>query len=257
LGRLRLLEADPATLLDFPQLLRLIDRRTSIPRIRFTTSHPFDATDRLFEAMAECESVCEWLHLPVQSGSNRLLRAMRRGYTAEAYLKKIDRLRQLVPDICLSTDLIVGFPGETDEDFAATIRLMEAVGYDNAYIFKYSPRPGTDAAAREDDVPDPVKGERNQALLGLQARIERAKREALVGRRVEILVEEKGKFARQWFGYTRGHHGVIVESPQELLGQTVQATVTRGTEHTLIGELDATCTVSSRWLGPPPPANPP
>jgi len=282
LGRLRLLEDDPDSLLDFPQLLRLIDaslkeqdasgwrgaeapirpeRTTPIVRrredgwgraatgparvrIRFTTSHPFDANERLFEAMRDCESVCEYLHLPVQSGSNRILRAMRRGYTAEAYLKKIERLRQLVPEISLSTDIIVGFPGETQEDFEGTVRLMREVGYDYAYIFKYSPRPGTDAAAREDDVPQAVKDERNQILLALQQQLSHAKHTAMEGREVEILVVQRGRFERQWFGQTRGHHGVIVESPEELIGRTVQARITRGTEHTLFGEV--ACHASSR-----------
>ncbi|MBI3083555.1 MAG: radical SAM protein [Candidatus Omnitrophica bacterium] len=273
LGRLRLLEEDPGALLDFPQLLRLIDasiqglagpatapphasspRRTIAVvgsgrmgalapchppglRIRFTTSHPFDATERLFAAMRDCPSVCEALHLPVQSGSNRILRAMRRGYTAEAYLRKIERLRQLVPEVSLSTDIIVGFPGETDEDFEATVRLMREARYDNAYIFKYSPRPGTDAAAREDDVPQEAKEERNQVLLKLQEEITLARHRALEGCLVEILVEQRGRFEGQWFGRTRGHHGVIVESPEDLLGKLVQAKIARGTAHTLFGSL--------------------
>ncbi len=272
LGRLCLLEEAPDTLLDFPQLLRLIDAslRGAAPqpgaalrgrpdggrfagpapvRIRFTTSHPFDATERLFEAMRDCPSVCESLHLPVQSGSNSILRAMRRGYTAEAYLKKIERLRALVPAIGLSTDIIVGFPGETDDDFQETVRLMREVRYDNAYIFKYSPRPGTDAAAREDDVPQAVKDARNQELLALRAEIVLAKHQALEGSQVEILVEQRGKFERQWFGRSRAHHGVIVESPNDLIGQTVFVRVTRGTEHTLFGEL--TCSASLPSLVPP------
>ena len=284
LGRLRLLEEDPDSLLDFPQLLRLIDAslrslngsgscrcatpavlavpipplgrsfsdtvpcrcaqpggpRSAPPapvRIRFTTSHPFDAHERLFEAMRDCESVCECLHLPVQSGSDRILRAMRRGYTARAYLEKIHRLRELIPDISLSTDIIVGFPGETDEDFQATVRLMREVRYDNAYIFKYSPRPGTDAAAREDDIPQAVKEERNQMLLVLRDQMCLERHRALEGSRVEILVEERGRFERQWFGRTRRQHGVILESPEDLRGHLVQASITRGSEHTLYGEL--------------------
>ena len=227
-------------------------------RVRFTTSHPFDAHERLFEAMRECESACEWLHLPVQSGSNRILRAMRRGYTAEAYLNKIKRLRELVPDISLSTDIIVGFPGETDEDFEATARLMREVRYDNAYVFKYSPRPGTDAAAREDDVPQEIKEARNQTLLALQAQIDQANHQALEGAEVEILVEQRGKFERQWFGRTRGNHGVIVESPDDLLGTFQQVRITRGTVHTLFGELaTGPCNASSRSLVRPPLASPP
>jgi len=162
---------------------------------------------------------------------------MRRGYTAEAYLKKIELLRSYIPDISLCTDIIVGFPGETEEDFKATARLMREVRYDNAYIFKYSPRPGTDAAAREDDVPQAVKEARNQALLALQEELSLARHRGLEGRQLEILVEERGKKSAQWFGRTRGYHGVIVESPEDLRGHTVQAKVTRGTQHTLFGEL--------------------
>ncbi len=253
LGRLRLLEENPDALLDFPQLLRMIDvslasggRAATGPagsgiRIRFTTSHPFDATERLFATMRDCESVCEYLHLPVQSGSNRILRLMRRGYTAESYLKKIELLKQRVPEISLSTDIIIGFPGETEEDFQATVRLMKEVSYDNAYIFKYSPRPGTDAALKEDDVPKEVKEQRNQTLLALQAEIQGKRYQGWEGRQVEILVEDKGRFEQQWFGRTRGNQGVIVEgieSGSALVGQLVSATVTRGTAHTLFGKLE-------------------
>jgi len=255
LGRMRLLEEDPGALLDFPKLLRLIDSASPAIRIRFTTSHPIDAHERLFAAMRDCESVCESLHLPVQSGSNRILRAMRRGYTAEAYLKKIELLRSYVPDISFSTDIIVGFPGETDEDFEATVRLMREVCYDYAYIFKYSPRPGTDAASKEDNIPHEVKEERNQQLLALQEEACAARHQTLVGTLVEILVERRGKFEGQWFGKTRGSHGVILDSPEDLLGQTVDARITRGTAHTLFGELRQPCNVFLRSLDLPPLAN--
>ncbi|MDP3722551.1 MAG: radical SAM protein [Candidatus Omnitrophota bacterium] len=252
---------DVPGLLDFPALLRMIDASTraagtgsprsalrgrpdggrfAVPiRIRFTTSHPFDAHERLFEAMRDCDSVCEWLHLPVQSGANRILRAMRRGYTAEAYLKKIEQVRRLVPEVSLSTDVIVGFPGETEEEFEATVRLMREVGYDHAYLFKYSPRPGTDAAAREDDVPRQAKEDRHQRLLALQQQIDLERHRRLEGRRVEILVEQRGRFDGQWFGRTRGNHGVIVESPISLIGQAVEVRVTRATAQTLFGRLHA------------------
>jgi tRNA-2-methylthio-N6-dimethylallyladenosine synthase len=275
LGRLRLLEQDADALLDFPQLLRSIDaslqgphlggwRGAGVPRrpqpttpivrrgedggggtatgpaqvrIRFTTSHPFDANERLFRAMAECRSVCEWLHLPAQSGSNRILRAMRRGYTVEHYLTKIEQLRRLVPTISLSTDIIVGFPGETEEDVEATARLLREVRYDSAYLFKYSPRPGTEAAAREDDVPHEVKEARHQELLALQGHIEAQRAKALEGQVMEILVEEPGKFGGQWFGRTRGNHGVVVASPARLAGQLVPVRMTRAVAHTLFGEV--------------------
>lgn len=248
LGRRRLLEEDPDALLDFPALLRKIEaslrtlrsgdsplRGQSPLRVRFTTSHPIDATDRLFEAMRDCDSVCEWLHLPVQSGSNRILRAMRRGYTVEAYLRKIESVRRLVPGVSLSTDLIIGFPGETDEDFQATRRLVREVGFDNAYIFQYSPRPGTDAAAREDDVPPEVKRARLTALLAEQQAIGLARQQALVGQEVEILIETLGTRAGQWFGRMRGHFGVIIESEEPLRGLRLPVTITSATPRTLFG----------------------
>jgi len=215
--------------------------------VRFTTSHPFDATPRLFEAMRDSASVCEWLHLPVQAGSNRILRVMRRGYTREAYLEKIAALRQLIPDISLSTDIIVGFPGECDEDFQQTVSLMREVEYDNAYIFKYSPRPGTDAAAWVDDVPREVKEERNQILLALQDEISLKRHKRFEGRTIEVLVEGPGKHTGQLFGRTRGNHGVIVparpelhggggEGPSMLVGETVHVRITRAMAHTLFGE---------------------
>ena len=243
LGRLRLLEEDPETLLDFPQLLRLIDdSMISNIRVRFTTSHPFDAHERLFTAMRDCESVCESLHLPVQSGSNRILRAMRRGYTAEAYLKKIETLRRYVPEISFSTDIIVGFPGETEQDFQATVRLMKDVRYDNAYIFKYSPRPGTDAAAKEDDVPQEVKEARNQRLLAFQEECERTLHQNFVGRRVEILIERPARHANQWFGRTRGNHGVLVEDSRLHVGWLGQVDITHSIEHTLFATSTRTFT---------------
>ena len=242
LGRLRLLEEDPTALLDFPTLLRLIDAslrgQSPTMRVRFTTSHPFDATPRLFEAMRECRSACEWLHLPVQSGSNRLLRAMRRGYTREAYLDRIRQLRRLIPDISLSTDIIVGFPGETEDDFQQTVSLLREVEYDSAYIFKYSPRPGTDAAARSDDVPREVKAERNQALLALQDAISLKRHRRFEGSAVEVLIEGPGKQPGQLFGRTRGNHGVILEGQTSLIGQTLDVEITRTTAHTLFGKPD-------------------
>jgi tRNA-2-methylthio-N6-dimethylallyladenosine synthase len=187
--------------------------------------------------MRDCESVCESLHLPVQSGSDRILRAMRRGYTAQAYLKKIEQLRRDVPEISLSTDIIVGFPGETDEDFDATARLMRDVGFDNAYIFKYSPRPGTDAAAREDDVPQEIKEDRNQRLLALQRDILEHKQRAMLETTTELLIEGPGKRPGQWFGRTRGYFSAIVEHDRPLTGQFVQARITRAAGSTLFGEL--------------------
>ena len=228
--------ADAPRLVDFPALLRAIDAKTSIERVRFTTSHPFDAHEELFRAMAECRSVCEYLHLPVQSGSDRILRAMRRGYTAESYLEQIARLRALVPHVALSTDIIVGFPGETEADFEATQALMDRVRYDSAFVFKYSPRPGTEAEGWIDDVPQTVKERRNQAILELQARISREQLETWVGREVEVLVEERNRRG-QLMGKSRRNTTVVVDGPDALIGELVLARVARVTDTTLIGDV--------------------
>ena len=235
LGRVKLLQTDPEQLLDFPALLRRIQERAPVPRLRFTTSHPFDAHPRLFEAMRECPSVCEWLHLPVQSGSDRVLRGMRRGYTRRAYLETIEQVRARIPDISLSTDIIVGFPGETEDDFQETVRLLREVKYDNAYLFKYSPRPGTAAAARVDDVAQDVKEVRHHALLELQDEIALTRHRQFEGRAVEVLIEGPGKQPGQLFGHTRGNHGVIFERPASLIGELVGVTITRATPRTLFG----------------------
>jgi tRNA-2-methylthio-N6-dimethylallyladenosine synthase len=227
---------DAPRLVDFPALLRAIDQKTSIDRVRFTTSHPFDAHEELFRAMAECRTVCEFLHLPVQTGSDPVLRAMRRGYTADSYLAQIARLRTLVPEVALSTDIIVGFPGETEADFEATCALMERVRYDSAFVFKYSPRPGTEAAGWSDDVPQPVKERRNQVILTLQARISREKLEAWVGGEVEVLVEERNRRG-QLTGKSPGNTTVVLEGPDALIGELVPVRVTRVTGTTMIGEL--------------------
>ncbi|MGH7359365.1 MAG: MiaB/RimO family radical SAM methylthiotransferase, partial [Candidatus Rokuibacteriota bacterium] len=227
--------AEPSRLIDFPTLLRAIDGKTSIERVRFTTSHPFDAHEELFRAMADCRSACEFLHLPVQSGSDRMLRAMRRGYTVDAYLAKLERLRGLVPDVALSTDIIVGFPGETEADFEATCALMERVRYDSAFVFKYSPRPGTEAAGWPDDVPQPVKERRNQAVLELQGRISRETLDTWVGRDVEVLVEERNRRG-QLTGKNRRNTTVVLDGPDALVGALVPVRVGRVTGTTMIGE---------------------
>jgi len=230
-----LAEATPE-LVDFPALLRQIDAKTSIPRVRFTTSHPFDAHEELFRAMADCPSVCESLHLPVQSGSDRILKAMRRGYTVESYRTKVARLRELVPDVALSTDIIVGFPGETEEDFEATAALMAEIEYDSAFVFKYSARPGTEAAAWADAVPRAVKEARNQALLALQAGISRRRLERWIDREVEVLVEERNRRG-QLAGHTRRNVNVVCDGPDSMIGELVGVRVDRATPTTLIGAL--------------------
>jgi tRNA-2-methylthio-N6-dimethylallyladenosine synthase len=161
---------------------------------------------------------------------------MRRGYTRESYLAQIDRLRALVPEVALSTDIIVGFPGETEADFEATCALMERVRYESAFVFKYSPRPGTEAAGWPDDVPQPVREHRNQVILELQGRISREKLATSVGGEVEVLVEERNRRG-QLSGKNRGNTTVVFDGPDPLIGELVTVRVTRVTETTMIGEL--------------------
>ncbi len=169
--------------------LRTADGRPAIPRLRFVTSHPWDLSDRLVAALADCPSVCEHLHLPVQSGDDAVLRRMGRQYTIEHYRERLDRIREAVPGITASTDVIVGFCGETEEQFQRTLRLLEDVRYDQVFAAAYSPRPGTPASRLADDVPPDVKRRRLNELLAIQESIGQARNEALRGREVEVLVD--------------------------------------------------------------------
>jgi tRNA-2-methylthio-N6-dimethylallyladenosine synthase len=174
---------------EFGELLRACDAVDGIERIRFTSPHPKDFREPVIAALAECESVCEQVHLPLQSGSARMLKAMRRTYTPERYLALVDRLRDAVPDLALGTDVIVGFPGESEDDFRATLDLVEQVRYDSAFTFIYSPRHGTEAAALPDQVPDDVKHERLERLVDVVQRIAAERNRERVGRVEEVLVE--------------------------------------------------------------------
>ena len=174
---------------DFSGLLRRLSDETPIERIRFMTSHPKDVSIRLIEALAQLEPLCEHLHLPVQSGSDRILEAMRRGYASADYLALVERLRTAVPDLSLTTDVIVGFPGETENDFAATLELVESVGYDSAFTFIYSPRTGTRAAAFADAVPADVANDRMTRLVAAVQRSALKRNQAYVGREQVVLVE--------------------------------------------------------------------
>jgi tRNA-2-methylthio-N6-dimethylallyladenosine synthase len=175
--------------IEFGELLRACDAVDGIERIRFTSPHPKDFRAPVVAAMAECASVCEQVHLPLQSGSSRLLKRMRRTYDRERYLALVDRLRAAIPDLALGTDIIVGFPGETEEDFAETLEVVEEVGYESAFTFVFSPRRGTEAAEFSDQVPEEVKRERIERLIDLCQRIARDRNQARVGLVEEVLVE--------------------------------------------------------------------
>jgi tRNA-2-methylthio-N6-dimethylallyladenosine synthase len=174
---------------EFGELLRACDAVDGIERIRFTSPHPKDFRRPVIEAMAECDAVCEHAHLPLQSGSTRLLKIMRRTYSRERYLRLVDDLRAGIPDLALTTDIIVGFPGETEDDFRETLEVVEEVGFDGAFTFVYSPRVGTDAAAMADQVPAEVKRERIERLVEVVQRQAAARNEQRVGRVEEVLVE--------------------------------------------------------------------
>src|SRR3954464_3878025 len=174
---------------DFGELLRACDAVDGIDRIRFTSPHPKDFRRPVIEAIAECDAVCEHTHLPLQSGSTRVLKAMRRTYSRERYLRLVDELRDAVPDLALTTDIIVGFPGETEDDFRETLDVVEEVGFDGAYTFVYSPREGTEAATAPDQVPAEVKHERIERLVETAQHAAHARNQERVGRVEEVLVE--------------------------------------------------------------------
>src|SRR5690349_4057340 len=179
----------PGIRTEFGELLRACDAVDGIERIRFTSPHPKDFREPVIAAMAECASVCEHVHLPLQSGSTRLLKMMRRTYTRERYVALAERMRDAIPDLAFGTDIIVGFPGETEDDFAETLDVVEEMRYDSAFTFVYSPRAGTEAAAMADQIPHETKIERMERLVEATQRIARERNQARVGRVEEVLVE--------------------------------------------------------------------
>ena len=225
--------------LTFPGLLHRINGIEGLERIRFTTSHPQDLSAELIEAYASLEKLCEHLHLPVQCGSDAVLRRMRRGYTLAGYRDRIRRLRDRCPDVALSTDIIVGFPGESDGDFARTLEILEEVEYDDLYGFAYSPRPQT-AAARfyPDDVPVEVKKERLDEVLRLQREISLKKNRKRIGLVEEILVEGLSKLkGNQIAGRTRDNRIVNAFGPDTLTGQIIRVRITGASANSLLGEV--------------------
>jgi len=195
----------------FAELLRMVGR-VGIPRVRFITSHPVNFDDEIIEAVADTPSVCQFIHLPVQSGSNRVLKRMAREYIREFYLDRVSKVRELLPDATISTDLIVGFPGETEAEFEETLSLYREVRYDMAYMFIYSEREGTPAAIHFDDIERGVKIERLTRLIELSKEISLERNNTWIGREVEVLV--KGPAAERGFvqGHTSGNHVVLVNA---------------------------------------------
>ncbi len=228
--------------IDFADLLgKIQEAAPSIPRIRFITSHPKDAHTKLFTAMRDLPSVCEHLHLPVQSGSDRILRRMKREHTRDWYLDQVGEYRSLIPGGSLTTDLIVGFPGETDKDFEETLRLAEEAQFDSLYAFTYSERPGTPATKLEDDVPEAEKSRRLQEVMRLQRSISLKKNQALLGSTQEVLFESKTRRNEgRYVGRTRSYKRVVVSSMQDLVGQILPVKIMAAADETLLGELALT-----------------
>ncbi len=224
--------------LPFPRLLEAVAAIPGIRRIRFTSGHPSGVTDELIRLYREEPKLCHHLHLPVQSGSTTVLSRMRRGYTREQYLAAVQRLRDAVPSIAITTDVIVGFPGETEEDFQQTRTLMEEARFDNAFIFKYSPRPGTVSATWDDDISEEEKARRNQILLGDQDVRGTIMNQSLVGTTQEILVEGPSlRNKERWSGRTSSNK-IVIFTPQTTLqpGDAVTLTITRAAPQTLYAE---------------------
>jgi tRNA-2-methylthio-N6-dimethylallyladenosine synthase len=219
---------------DFADLLRAVGAVRGVRRLRFTSPYPTGFSERVMTAMAETPAVCEHVHLPAQSGSTRVLKRMLRRYTRDRYLEVVDALRRAVPNLALTTDLIVGFPGETEADFAETLSLVEAVGFDDAYTFRYSPREGTPATRLKDAVPDAVAGERLERLVALVRGIARRKNIGLVGSSHEVLVEGKAKRGELLQARTRTNKVALVPGPDAWIGsyRTVRFTGTTGSTFT-------------------------
>jgi tRNA-2-methylthio-N6-dimethylallyladenosine synthase len=223
---------------NFSNLLRDINKISGIERIRFMTSHPKDLSDELICTMAECENVCEHLHLPVQSGSNRILKAMNRNYTKEDYLILVDKIRKAIPNIALTTDIIIGFPGETEDDVKETLDLVQKAKYDSAFTFLYSVREGTKAAKMKDQIPDNIKHERFQELLDTLYPIFYDNNLKYKDKIVEVLVEEVSKTDESMLtGRTRTNKLIHFKGNNDLVGSFVKVKVTNPKTFTLEGEL--------------------
>ncbi len=219
------------------RLIRRLAGIEGLERLRYTTSHPRDLDEALIAAHGEVPKLMPYLHLPVQSGSDRILEAMNRGHRADDYRHKVARLRAARPDLALSSDFIVGFPGETDRDFADTLGLVTEIGYAQAYSFKFSARPGTPAAAMDGQVPEPVKAERLASLQALLAAQQAAFNQAQVGRSLPVLLEAGGRKAGQLTGRSPYMQAVHLEAPARLVGQVVEAHILEARPNSLSGRL--------------------
>ena len=220
----------------FAELLHAVDGVDGIERIRFTSPHPKDFREPVIQAMAELEAVCEHAHLPLQSGSSRILKAMRRTYSRERFVALAERMRAAVPDLALTTDVIVGFPGETEDDFRETLEVVEQVGFDSAFTFVYSPRAGTEAAAMPDQVPDDVKHDRIERLVDVVQRVARQRNETRVGRVEEVLVEGASRTDPALLRGRTRRNTTVNFAGATAPGELVEVRITAASSTTLRGE---------------------
>ena len=232
-------EAADGTLTDFPTLLRTVARTAPGMRVRFTTSHPKDMSDETLRVIAGEPNVCRHIHLPVQSGSNRVLKAMNRKYTREWYLDRVAAIRRIIPDCGLSTDIFAGYCGETEEDHQLSLSLMRECAYDSAFMFKYSERPGTYASKNlPDDVPEETKIRRLNELIALQNELSLMANQRCIGQEYDILIEGVSKRSReQLFGRTEQNKVVIFDRADHRVGETIRVRITEATSATLKGEV--------------------
>jgi len=220
----------------FHDLLYRLDKIPGLARVRFMTSHPVDITVELMHAIRDLPSVCEFVHFPIQAGSNRILKKMHRVYTVEKYLEKVQLMHEIVPDVSLGTDIIVGFPTETEEEFQQTYDIFKQIRYSVAFIFAYSARKGTPAFRWKDDIAEEVKQERLQRLLSLHNEICADERQSMLGSVVEVLVEKRNRDEKQLKGRTRCWKNVVFNGDDSMIGTLQQVKVTGYSHHTLIGE---------------------
>jgi tRNA-2-methylthio-N6-dimethylallyladenosine synthase len=230
---------DPSgTVPSFPELLRAVHNVEGLRRLRFITAHPKDVTPELTKVMASLPNVCRHFHLPSQAGSDHVLRLMNRKYTREWYLSRVRLLREAMPDIAITSDIIVGFPGETDDDFQQTRSLLEEVRYDSIFAFQYSDRPNAKATSLPDHIPNDIKSDRLQQVLELQRHIGLEKHQAMIGRTLEVLPETiNPRFPDTLTGRTRGNHIVTLKAPADLLGTLVSARITDAHPYRLSGQI--------------------
>ncbi len=221
----------------FHDLLSQLDQIAGLKRVRFLTSHPVDITRELMEALRDLPSLCEHVHFPLQAGSNRILRKMHRIYTKEEYMEKVRMLKEIVPGVALGTDMIVGFPTETEEEFQETMESLRTIEYSNAFLYTYSPRKGTPAMRWADDIPEAIKDDRHQRLLALHTEISSKLMREKLGQEVEVLVERRNKDARYLKGVTRCWRNVIFEGEESLIGTLQTVTLHSCSHQTFIGEL--------------------